>query len=470
MSSLQPLLPQELTLRATAAIELARRRSRDHKDGFKWFVHNVFSYSFDKFIGGDYINEVCDNMQANLWTMDVTGRDHFKSTRLYAEVMFDVFTAEHDLEGHYFSYNTSLSRYHLKKIKLMILANPMFVHCTDLNAQSDSMIEFSNGRARVTCMPQGLLAFKRGIHAERIYIDDPLKDPENKLAPLIIHRINRIISAEIYAMVKRGGKCRVVGTPQTYDDFFFSKELQTRFVTHILDAMKDEAKRIPLWAEWKSFTELEEIRSIIGERTFNQEYRCKPAYSEDSFISRKRLLALVDPDLINQQRYEGEHDVVGGFDIGKHTHPAHLCLFERWQYEGNYYYKQLLSQWLDNWDYYVQIEHLNSVCELFNVSVLRYDNTRGEFESFAEQGKLAKALKPVGFTLKSKNTMAVTLDTIITGERITFINDQRQTNQMLAVTSDLQAFESAEGHGDSFWSIGMALLEEKQKHYMARTI
>jgi hypothetical protein len=133
-------------------------------------------------------------------------------------------------------------------------------------------------------------------------------------------------------------------------------------------------------------------------------------------------------------------------------------------------YRQLLSQWFDNWDYEAQVNHLVEIIDIFNVSILRYDNTRGEFEGFDEQGKLPRQMKPVMFNLRSKNAMAANLDSIVTGERATLINDKRQIDQILAVTSDLQAFESADGHGDSFWSVCMALLEEKETQYRARTI
>ena len=59
--------------------------------------------------------------------------------------------------------------------------------------------------------------------------------------------------------------------------------------------------------------------------------------------------------------------------------------------------------------------------------------------------------------------MAVNLDAIVTSERAAIINDKRQIDQILAVTSDLNAFESAEGHGDSFWSIAMALYEDTRE-------
>lgn len=81
---------------AKAKIELVRRRCKK-PGGFKFFVNHVFKASFEHFITGEYIDFVADRLEAKDWTMDVTARDHFKSTRLYAEIMYDIFTAEKDI-------------------------------------------------------------------------------------------------------------------------------------------------------------------------------------------------------------------------------------------------------------------------------------------------------------------------------------------------------------------------------------
>jgi hypothetical protein len=462
-----------------ASIEVVRRKCRQ-PGGFKFFINHVFSASFGgDFVGGDYVNEIADRMEREPWTMDVTARGHFKSTRLYAEVMYDIFTMARDIEGWYFSYNTDLSSYHLKKLKGMIKRNPFFIDVYDGKAQAEGILSYTRGNATYTCTPAGLLAFKRGIHADRIYVDDPLRDPENKLAPTVIIKINRVIATEIYPMVNKGGKCRVVGTPQTNDDFFYDKSLRNKWDVRILDAMKDEANRIALWPEWTSFDELEDIRNTIGEKTFNQEYRARPAYSEDSRISRELIQSVIDPDMKPADEYEGGHDVVGGLDIGKHRHPSHLVLFERWELpqlgrdgEVLYMYRQLLSKWLDGMNYNAQWDYLLDVVALYNIDVLRYDNTRGEFEAFYEKAtpQQQNILQPVVFGLKNKNAMAAEIEALMTSKRITLLNDQRQTSQVLAVTSDLNAFETAEGHGDSFWSIGLATKQEKENAPRVRTV
>lgn len=463
-----------------AQIELVRRRCME-ADGFEFFINNVFSASFGgDFVGGDYVDDIATRMATKPWTMDVTARGHFKSTRLYAEIMHTIFTMKRDREAWYFSYNTDLSAYHLKKVKGMIKRNPFFVIFKDDKAQAEGILAYTNDRGDTyTNTPAGLLAFKRGIHADDIYIDDPLRDPENKLAPTVILKINRTIKTEIYPMVNKGGRCRVVGTPQTNDDFFYDPNLRNKWDVEIKDAMLDEANRVALWPEWTSFDELEDIRKTIGEKTFNQEYRAKPAYSEDSYISRERLITVIDENMQPALEYTGSHDVVAGLDIGKHRHPSHLALFERWELteldrDGNpqYVYRQLLSRWLDGMDYTTQWNYLLDVVMLYNISVLRYDNTRGEFEAFYETAtpQQRNIFKPVVFSLKSKNAMAAMIDKLITGKRITLLNDQRQTSQVLAVTSDLNAFETAEGHGDSFWSIGLATKDEKEKVVRVRTL
>lgn len=477
------MIPRASTDRQLLAqIEIVRRKCRQ-PGGFKFFINNVFSASFGgDFIGGQYVDDIATRMEQKPWTMDVTARGHFKSTRLYAEIMYDIFTMEKDIEAWYFSYNTDLSSYHLKKLKNMIKRNPFFVIVADIKVQAEGVLAYVNDQNNLyTCAPAGLLAFKRGIHAERIYVDDPLRDPENKLAPTVIKKINRVIATEIYPMVNKGGKCRVVGTPQTYEDFFYDESLRNKWDVEIRDAMKDEANRVALWPEFTPFDELVDIRKTIGEKTFNQEYRAKPAYSEDSYISRERISTVIDPDMQPALEYTGSNDVVAGLDIGKHRHPSHLAVFERWQLTPDlwpdpnkplYVYRQLLSRWLDGMNYNQQWQYILDVVALYNIDVLRYDNTRGEFEAFYETAtpEQKRILIPEVFNLKSKNGMAAQLDALVTGQRITLLNDQRQTDQILAVTGDLNAMESEQGHGDSFWSIGLATKEEKEKTARVRTV
>lgn len=449
-------------------------KGNTYANGFDYFIRHVFSASFDnEFVYGGYIRWVAEKMFDNSWTMDISARDHFKSTRFYAEVMYDIFTSEVDLESHYFSYMSSMSSYHIMKIKKMMSNNVFFLDVVDRSFNAMASIRVLNAYgATYSLVPQGLLTFKRGIHAERVYLDDPLKDPENKLSPTSIIKVNQVVKTEIFPMVKKGGKCRIVGTPQTNVDFFFDDNLAKKFKRDITPAILNEKKNIALFPEWKSYDELIEIRDIISEKSFNQEYMTKPSYSEDSYVSRKDLMMCVNDELENLNEYKGADDVFAGFDIGKHTHPAHFSVFRRNKDKdtGKWHYVQIVSKWFDKWDYQKQLDYLVEAIDTYSIDVLRYDNTRGEFEGFVEQGLVPRQMKPIHFGIKQNNAMAVSLSTAIIDKRVELINDQRQLDQILSVTSDLKAMETAEGHGDSFWSNAMALWEEKPKEYSIRTL
>ena len=453
--------PDELNKAYLAKITQARRYSRK---SFKWFIHNIFSASFgvDEFIGGKYIDEVAESMEASKMTMDISARDHFKSTRLYAEVMYDIFTVERDTECRYFSYSAGMSSYHLSKIRRLIENNPFFAPSifVNLSEQSNSIIKFRTPEGLLyEARAEGLLTFKRGIHAEVIYVDDPLKDPANKLSPTIIHSINNTMKTEMFPMMKKGGRFRVVGTPQTNDDFFFDKGLAKMFSIAIRPCIVNEAEKQVIWQEWKTYEELDQIRETLGEKAFNQEYLCKPAYSEDSYIERKDLQACVDKDLKPLTEYDGTRQVIAGYDIGKKAHPSHLAVFEVIPNQDSELeeYIQLESKFLDHIDYKDQIEYLIDVCERLKVDKLFYDNTRAEFELFAEQGLLPACMEPVTLSFKTNNALASNFNKVVQEGRLKLLPDQRQVDQILAVNNDLKAIESPMGHGDSFWSVAMAL-------------
>jgi len=58
--------------------------------------------------------------------------------------------------------------------------------------------------------------------------------------------------------------------------------------------------------------------------------------------------------------------------------------------------------------------------------------------------------------------MATALPDQVKHGSVKLLDDPRQTNQMLAVNNNLQALESPQGHGVSFWSVAMALPEREE--------
>lgn len=457
-------------------------------DDFEYFVNNVFALSFGEFVSGAYVSDVCHHMDANPYAMYITGRGHFKSTRLYARAMWRILRLKYyrkSREGWYFSYNMDMSAYHLGKIRELIAVNPYYRGFTNFKSQTESVLGFAwlqqgeklEHAPKYVMKPAGLLVFKRGIHADDIYVDDPLKDPENKLKPTVIIKVNRIIKTELIPMVNKGGECYVVGTPQTNDDFFFDAELHTRFATWFTPAIIDLTNKTPLWPEFYTYDELMQIKAAQGDKTFNQEYMASPVYNEDSYLNREALIAACVELCWKKNdwsEYLADKFVVGGFDIGKKVHPSHLALFIRTFYTDEQgkerpRYRQIFSYWMDGWQYNKQYKWLNDIIKLFNVSTLYYDNTRAEFEGFAEDGELDPAMVPVTLNTRNQTKMAANLDTLLSRGDITFINERRQQSQLLAVDNTLDALESDEGHGDSFWSNAMAVSDNDDGGVTIRT-
>lgn len=421
---------------------------------------------------GVYPEQVFARMQSDGWTCDVSARDHMKSTRFYAEIMWEIFVGIENISGRYMSYNDDMAAEHLTNVKDMIQRNPFFKLIKDNKPTADSVIDYESHGKRYRMKPSSLLSFKRGLHPNRLYIDDPLRDPENKLAPLVIHKINNIIWTEIVPMVDRDrGKCRIVGTAQTHEDFYFKPQTKELWSVWVQDAIIDEFKRLTLWSERFSWDKLMRIMRAQGKKKFLQEYRCRPAYEVDSYIERDDIMQVINPELKTLHFYNKineDVEVVAGYDIGKKRHPAHFSIFER-QYhfiaaptddledEEFYTYRQLASIWFDKMDYNDQVAEIKELIELFEIDVVRYDNTRGELDVLAERKELPPEMKPVTFTRKSKHAMATALDSAVTAKRIEMINETRQTEQILSVNSDMQAMETEQGHGDAFWSNGLAL-------------
>lgn len=418
------------------------------------FVNEIFSQSFTKFTGGKFIDRIADFME-NPRTMRVSARDHFKSTSFYAHFLrTSMKNAHRDLECHYFSFQQKMAGYHINKIRQMKEANPYFDQMIDKKKTAENVVRYTwDGIHFHTIVPHGLLAFKRGIHADIIYVDDPFQDPANKLVLTIIQKVNHIIKAQILDMVKAGGQIHIAGTPQTTEDFFFDKELIKGFKYLMLPAIVDEANKVVLWEEWMDWDRLMEKKREKGEKIFKQEYLCSPVYTEEAFFKKDQIMRVVKRENINYHKpYSTENDVVAGFDIGKKAHPAHLAVFEKIGGKR----VQLLSKWYDGVDYTDQVEDLRIIIENLGINALYYDNTRGEFESLHEQGLLPDPMKPIVFSSKTKNSMATEFEKAVVNDTVELVNDQRQIDQILLVDNDLNALETPQGHGDSFWSVALS--------------
>jgi len=424
------------------------------------FVNEIFSLCFpeDSFVGGSFVDRIAYFME-NKYTMRVSARDHFKSTSFYAHFLrMSMQNAHRNLEGHYFSFKEKMAGYHIAKIKQMKNLNPLFDKCIDKKKNAEAVIKYTwDGKHYHTLVPHGLLAFKRGIHCDLLYVDDPFQDPANKLVTTIIDKINKIVKTEILDMVKKGGQLHIAGTPQTENDFFFDQAFQDSFATLILPAIVNDKTREVLWKEWMNWDDLMKKKELRGDKIFNQEYLCSPVYTEEAFFTKDQI----DDIISNRQplnarvRYETQNEVIAGFDIGKKAHPSHLAVFEL--VDGKL--KEIYQRWWDRIDYTVQIDDLTAIVDNLKIDRLFYDATRGELESLSEQGLLPECMIPVNFSSKTKNSMATEFEKAVIQKKMELLPDQRQRDQILLVDNELNAITTPQGHGDSFWSIALALAD-----------
>jgi hypothetical protein len=423
--------------------------------------------------GGEFVTDIATWLGTEKKTLRVSAKDHFKSMSFYAHIMWKIYKLyyiEKSREINYFSYGEGMAGYHISKIKQAIKCNPYFAGIIDHKAQADSVISYSwNGKKRVKVFPRGLLEFKRGIHCQDVYVDDPFQDPENKLVPTKIITINKTMKTQILDMFQE--ECHIAGTAQTNHDFFFDDEFVSRFSRRILPAVVDEKNQIALWPEWMNWDELMAKKRERGEKIFNQEYKCSPVYSENAFFEKEKLYAVVNPlnknftfeewekemEWRRNTKQATDNDVIGGWDLGKKGHPAHLILIEKRGKKR----VQIHDKWFDRVDYTEQMQYIDRAIEIFGVTMLFYDATRGELEMKEEAGELRAEYTPVHFTHKAKHSMATEFDKSVGNKELELLNITRTLNQILIVSNDLQAPTTPEGHGDSFMSTCMTFRDKE---------
>ncbi|AFZ74548.1 hypothetical protein [Natronobacterium gregoryi] len=471
-------------------------------ESFPAFADVVFSESFENFVRGEWIARRCRHLQEHDKTVNVGPRDHFKSTGNYAYVAWQVWRNRFnsdpdvewadgptDLEILYFSFNQPMARYHIGSenkdgIKKLIDRNPWFEPVADQKKRADSRAEYSwNDHGTVSLSPASVQQMVRGRHTDIVIVDDPFQDDNKQdagLDPGLVLKINRIFKDAIMDIPTGPmAELHVTTTPQTEEDFTFDDQLLADFGRIEEPAIQDYDREEVLWPEWKSYEDLISTKEKRGRKSFNQEYQITPRSSEVGFFKDEEVAAMTvqaledygERDLEDRwvaQEEEWEiNGCIAGLDIGKKRHPAHLAVFAAVdriiQVDDDVTLRsptghlfQVHSKWMDGWDYKRQVEYCKRAIDYFQIQRLPYDNTRGEYEALEEMGMVPPEMKPVSLSGGTNREVASSMDVYATTDRIKLLPDGRQNRQLKVVTSDLEAVETGEGHGESFWSIGLA--------------
>jgi len=459
-------MTQEVTTFSDAFDRLASgllTTQRTQVGGFYDFLVNIWAHSFDnpEYFNAWHVGQLAEDIEyclANtLNYCAILPRFHFKSTILgHAFSVWSLLKAPRDCAVLYLSYSDSMARYHISEINKAISRNYILREWMDNRSpKADFSARYYVNNKPMDVRHGGLFSFKRGMHVNGALIaDDILRDPENPLNIGQITKVEDHFLTESMFIPLKGTPVIVMGTPMMPGDLLSKLQEDDRFFCRILPALDPVPGRRVLMPE------LYDEKWLLQQQTarpksFASEFLLVPHFATESYFNDADISKCEDDSLRNipvTHRYRKPEDtfVFAGFDVGKKRHPSHLVIFQR---EGNKV-SQLHQSWLDGWNYSDQIEYLNEVAEKFDIDRGYVDNTRGELE---DRG-LDFRWHPLSFTLKSKNTMAHIFEECVHSGNLTLIKDERQKQQILSVNNELKAPDTPMGHGDAFFSIGMALL------------
>lgn len=444
-------------------------------DSFPAFITEIFPASFEEFAAGDHVMEKAEFFQEHKRTMELSARDHFKSTGFYAYLMWRIWRLRkypHDEEWKYFSYSYTMAAYHLSgephKLKYHVQRNPYFKDIIDLKPTAEVIHKYTwDGKHFVSITPAGLKSFARGMHPYGVIVDDPFQDPENKMLLTDIYKINDKLKTNIIDMPRE--ELHIAGTAQTTEDFYFDDAFRDYFEYRELPAIIDWKEELVQWPEFWPFERLMEKRGIQGEKIFAQESMCSPAFSEDAFFTQLQIstvsTATRNWDIYGTEAFTKDAYVTAYLDIGKKQHPSHLAVFM-----GSKKGRAVMihSKFMDGWQYIDQLDYCQQAIGFFDIDWFGFDNTRGEFEFAVEQHILPKPMKPHVHKRKTNDAMASAFGERVEKETVELLDDLRLGKSILSVTNDLKALETPEGHGDAFWSCGGALWGLNQTFDMSK--
>lgn len=446
---------------------------------FEVFYRYIFAESIaiveGKYTHGRYVQDWCRQMQTEKKSAREGPRKHQKSTIFHGFIMWRIFRL-HLLpkllwEGCYLSYKSDLAEAHLNRINLYISVNPWFQKRVIKTTEAENLIEYqltlANEKKIIRYKPEGMMSFKRGQHYDEVLVDDPLRDPANALNLTQIQKVTQVFRDEVASLPKEGGSLHVTGTRQDAHDLFWMLQTNDQYAFHSCPAEIDPTKKLTLWPELMPWNRLKEIEKEIGNKSYQKEYLCKPVRNVEGFFVEDDLKPAIKKELqnvnIDEPRPTREGvEIIAGYDIGKKRHPSHVVVYEKEnigvdeRQDPIYKLTQLLSLWFDGVDYTAQVPIVKKVVENLKVDEMLYDNTRGELETLAENGELPEVMKPVVFTPKMRRGAATQFEKQVTQGLMQMIDDERQTRQILNCDNNLNSADTAEGHGDSFWSNALA--------------
>lgn len=451
---------------------------------FWYFLDNIFQKSF---VGQTFYSPETKNREAfefgNVhceWALLAqfsprlclqAARGHLKTTVigqgfpfwLMARAGMDQFET---VDGVYFSYNEKLASEKTADLKRFIRTNPYTRFWKDLKPSAESiinyLIDWGDGPvAEVFLRPSGIKAATRGRHPSFVIADDILSDFSNPLSSSELRLISRIFRNAIMSMPSNpSDPLMLIGTPQAFEDILYQLANDEEWMWLTYPAVKNWEKKTVQWSEKYDYDRLMRIRKSHGEASFAVEQQLVPVTITDQFFSRDDLAPIVDADLkmwdlTKEFPNRAGLGVYAGLDIGKTVHPSHVIVFLELPDKTLI---PLYESFLDHTSYTKQVRLLNFLAKRFNLKGY-FDRTNNVL---SDRGLSRRWVGKV-FTKRLKANMALMFEKRVFAEvdegdsRMVLPSGERFLNQIVAVRKDLTASESPEGHGDSFWSVALAV-------------
>ena len=408
------------------------------------------------FVPARHLIEWGYRLQDNNRTATVSARFHLKSTAAIAYIAWQLYKLDRRYsEWELMCYKADLGEYHLKRLKRYIGALPVFAEYKELT-DATSRLHYAKEGMEFVAIPSGILSFNRGRHPDGLICDDILRDPTTVLDLTQLKKIESIFFEDVEPMPKE--QLHVFGTPQHQADLFHSLSKKAAYNTDLYPAISDFGRHQTLWPQKYDYDWLMAYKQRVGDKAFNKEMMCRPVHSEEGFLNQETIERISLSRLRNYSAGKGKPKLkaasYAGFDIGKKTHPSHLCVLA---IDRAKRLVQIHSKWMDGWDYVDQVAYIDQAIKQFGVCRLYYDDTRAEFESFNEAGSLPAEMQPLVFTARDKFALAGGIDRLLTQQKLWLLRDERQMAQLLNVDNELKSVETAEGHADCFWSLALAV-------------
>lgn len=460
--------PRPFSSKERAEITLAQ-------DSFAYFLRYIYPNSFREevfrmadgkfhpFELGWIHYKWADIVQSHPRSCILAPRLHLKSTVLNTAYMFwQLFRNRVDMlnvqAAMIMSYSAPLAETHAAKLKDVILKNEYCRFWIDNNPAAKSQVDFiinfnSTEVHHCQVLPFGVLSNVRGRHPKALVLDDILSDFSNPLDPKEIKHIDNVFHQSLESLPDEGDPLVVIGTPQSYEDTLYSLRKNSEYFWARFPAEYRDKKRT-LWPQKFDMARLNRTKNRVKLRAYQVEYLLQPFWSVNSFIPQDAISLIVDRELRMfslDKPFDpsGAVGIYGGMDVGKELHPSHISIGALMP-TGDIV--QIYHKFLDGMKYNAQAKLVTEIVRHFQVRRFYYDATRGELD---DRG-LPTNVMGLKFSVPKKTALGLVFENYIFAQPdepgLVLLHDERQNAQLVSVDRNLHSIETADGHGDAFWS------------------